>query len=269
MKIAITGAYGFLGSYTTDLLLKDGHEINCFDRQKHSLESASSLSGFLKNAEIVIHLAGSNRADPETLLRVNTLGTQVLLSAIETYCPRARLIFASSFQVYARHSVYALSKLFAEELIGYAARENNLFSIILRFANLYGPGGKPNYNSVIATFADRIKRNLPLEINNDGSQKRDYLFVTDAAEAIKKAINYKQEDVCEIFDICSGTNISLNKVIATFRKHCSHDINITYRQNVRQSEWSIPKRSYREAEEKLHWVPRVSFDEGIRRMIYD
>src|SRR3989344_3215110 len=189
INVAVTGADGFLGRHVVEKLKKESNIVLfLFDRSKQSLFRVNSLRQFLNKKDVIIHLAAVNRDNNSNLIKVNCLGILGLLEGICKYSPNAKLIFSSSFQVYEKESMYGLSKKFAEELIEYYSKKNNIKSIILRIANIYGSGGKPFYNSAIATFVYQIKTGKPLIINGDGKQKRDYIHVTDVVDAIMKCI---------------------------------------------------------------------------------
>src|SRR6266404_193061 len=183
-KIAITGAEGFIGSYLKKRLQQENIPFREFDRKKYSLDRPESMKDFLIDIDIVVHLAGANRDTPINILKTNAIDTGGLLQAMSLYAPASRIIFASSFWVYSNNSLYGLSKKMAEEIIEYYARTTSLRGTILRISNVYGPGGKPFYNSVIATFAHLIKNKEKISIIGDGSDMRDYIYVGDVIEAI-------------------------------------------------------------------------------------
>ena len=185
MKVAITGASGFVGSYLLEALRKEKITFATFNHKKHDLFRPETLRDLVKDKDVIIHLAGVNRDDDLTnITKVNVLGTKGLLDAMLMYSPLAKLIFISSFQAYLQENIYGASKRNAEELIESYVNRSKLTAIILRFTNMYGPGSKPFYNSVIATFAHQIQKGEPIVINGDGEQKRDYLYITDGANAI-------------------------------------------------------------------------------------
>lgn len=263
MNVAITGTNGFLGKHLLESL-KNDFEIVPFDRTKHDLFSVISLESFLKEAEVVVHLAGANRDTDYNLLRINVLGTTNLLEAIKKYSPMAKIIFASSFQVY-DDTIYGLSKKLAEDAILFFSRIYDIKSIILRISNIYGHGGRPFYNSVIATFIHLIKNNKPIVINGTGEQRRDYVYVDDVVAAIKKAISYENVGT-ETFDICSEEMTSINKLIGYFKKICKKEIKVEYNKEestVRQE----TKGSYLNAQNKLSWKPVFSIEEGLKEMM--
>ncbi len=265
-KLVLTGSNGFLGSYVAKTFDTSLFDIYYFDRTKHSLTDPKSLSELFSGAEIIIHLAGANRDTAVTILSVNTVGTLGVLEAMKTYCPVAKLIYSSSFQVYGPPNIYSYSKKYAEELIEYYTNTSQISAIVLRIANLYGKGSKPFYNTVIATFAELINTGKTLEISGDGEQKKDFIHVSDVAEAIKKCALYVPKQKTEYFDICTGKTIALNEIISIFKKVSGKDIYVRYKNQDKKNDPDIIK-DYNDAEEKLGWSPEKNIEDGLKEMI--
>ncbi|HEX8964930.1 MAG TPA: NAD(P)-dependent oxidoreductase [Patescibacteria group bacterium] len=260
MKIAITGSKGFLGQYVIKVL--EGNTITEFNHEKNSLFSVNSLKDFVTDQDAVIHIAGLNRATDYNLLKTNVLGTAGILEAIKQFNPKIKFIFTSSAQVLDIKNLYGVSKLEAEEIIEWYTKLTEISGIILRISNIYGPKGKPFYNSVIATFAHLIQENKPLQINGDGNQKRDYIFVSDVAEAIKSALYCNNK--FEIFDICSNTQTSLNDIIEISSRLLGKNIAVSYNKEV-PSLGDAHIQSFKRAQEILQWEPKISLEEGLRQ----
>lgn len=267
MKVALTGSGGFLGSYVLQLLNESEINVSIFDKRKHSLDDPQSLQDFLLGSTCVVHLAGVNRSDDQDILRVNTLGTQGLLIGMSRFCKGATIVFASSFQIYNSKNIYGLSKLFAEKLIQNFASRKLLSASILRFSNLYGPGAKPDYNSVIATFAEKIRKHEQLNVHGDGLAKRDFLYVTDAARAVQAAIEMKRPRRFAIYNICSGKQESLRHVLKLLQKMTPYDINKLYNATMTKDEWQVGEKNYLKAKGALSWEPTVTLEEGIKRLL--
>lgn len=262
-KIAITGADGFIGSFVVKKFKQKKAKITIFNYKKHILLDSESLKSFVKNQDVIIHLAGVNRATNEELLKVNTLGTMSLLEAVLKYSPTTRIIFASTFQVYLPQSYYGLSKKFAEYLLMFFARNYNIKSIVLRLSNVYGPGGKPFYNSVIATFAHLFKNGGVLSINGDGSTKRDFIYVEDVAEAFIKAAQRDFRKNFQTIDICSGKETSLNQVIKILKRLSGKKIEVVYNKGAKEKPWLTSDKNYKMAEKLLKWHPKTNLKKGL------
>lgn len=266
MKVAITGASGFVGSHLLEALRKEKIIFATFNPKKHDLFRPETLRGLVKDKDVVIHLAGVNRdSDVSNIMKVNVLGTKGLLDAMLLYAPTAKIVFISSFQAYLEDNIYGASKRNAEELIESYVHRSQLTAIILRFTNMYGPGCKPFYNSVIATFSHQIRKGKSIVINGDGSQKRDYLYVTDGVDAIYKALSYTPQKVM-YFDICSGTQTSLNEVLLMLQKYASKKVIVRYNKEVEASDWGL-RKNYQKAKQILGWEPKVSIEKGLQMLM--
>lgn len=265
MNIVVTGGTGFIGRHLVSRLKELGYKPVLFNKKKHNIFNTNSLKRLFDKKNVVIHLAAINR-DPDTsnLLRINILGTKNILDAMALYCPEAKLIFISSFQSYLPSSVYGASKKIAEELIiEYSQKKVIKNSIILKLTNIYGSDCKPFYNSVIATFLYLIKKRKQLVIDGDGTQKRDYLYIDDAVEAIIKSIDYEPK-IYQSFDICTAKILSLKQVIETLRDNVKSKIDVNY-QNKKIEDWLI-KKNYSKAKKLLGWEPKINFNEGIKKI---
>lgn len=267
IKVAIAGANGFLGTHLVSTLRqKKNFQLSLFDFKKHSLFKTETLKNFLSDKEAIIHLAGANRDSNYNLVKVNTLGTLGLLEAASQYSPKAKVIFSSSFQAYSASSIYGLSKKFAEDLIKSYSQNSPLKGIIFRIANIYGPGAKPFYNSVIATFIQQIKKDEPLTINGDGKQKRDYVYVEDVVTAIIKAVFYEPKEEVETFNLCSSKLTSLNEIIKILKEFSPKKIRVRYNKGYQGFEWSI-KKDYQKTAKYLDWQPKVTIKKGLEKTL--
>lgn len=271
IKVAVTGSRGFLGGHVIERLRKHKNiSVYSFDRQRHNLLRIKSLEDFLSKKDVIIHLAAVNKDSNANFIKVNTLGVLGLLEGICKYSPGAKLIFASSFQAYDKKSLYGLSKKFAEEIIRLYAKKNNIKSIILRISNIYGPGGKPFYNSVIATFIHQLKKTLPIVINGNGKQKRDYIYIDDAVDAIIKCISYIPSSNVTSVDICSGTLTSINDIVSTLKRVSTRNVRTIYNKSFHGALGNIEKkRNFTYAKRLLSWKPTISLTTGLTSMLKD
>lgn len=184
MKVAVTGAGGFIGSALCPLLAELGHEVLRLDPK--SLQNL--------NAEVVIHLAAiaHRRATAEELQRVNMdLAVQVGRAAAAA---GARMLFVSSLKVHGEQSdaplhegsplapgdPYARSKARAEEALRALA---GLRLTVLRPPLVYGPGVKANFLALLKAVA----RGLPLPLGSV-TNRRSVLYVGNLARAIARCI---------------------------------------------------------------------------------
>jgi nucleoside-diphosphate-sugar epimerase len=231
LRIGITGASGFIGKHLTDALQQTaGAEIRSIRLRVDGSANSGELARFVSGLDCVYHLAGVNRGADEDILRGNVLTTLRLLESLRAHGkPTVRLVFASSAQVYkpggprgplresARiepESLYGVSKRAAEELIRLAG----LDAVILRLANVYGPGCRPYYNSVVATFCARAARREPLTLHGDGRQGRDFVYITDVVRALMlTATRPAKKKAVTVFNVASGKIVSLQRIVREIR----------------------------------------------------
>ena len=221
MRIGVTGAKGFIGTHLVTALKKQGTVVTL--PRKKDLPGKQDLKQFVTDTDLFFHLGGVNRGPDEAILNGNIIATSRLLESILNFGKSsARLVFASSSQVYHLansptpiretkkinpDTIYGISKQSAENLI----RVSGLPFAILRLANVYGPGCRPNYNSVVATLCSRAVNNLPLMINGEGRQGRDFIYIDDVVRAFVLAGFEPLSGAGNIFNVSSGETVSIKK----------------------------------------------------------
>lgn len=281
MRIGITGSNGFIGSHVYHHL-KNNFDCELFDRKKYNILDAESMKEFVQDKNYILHLAGSNRASNGELVKVNTLGTINLLEAIRKYSPNnTKLIFSSSMQVYGLsnnlkffneidkvnpYNVYGLSKLYAEETIKKYSEWYGITSLIFRTSNVYGPGCKPYYNSAIATFIDLIKKDKTITINGKGDQSRDFIYISDVAEAFSLSLKYNLNKY-ETINICTGKPVSINDVISMLEIVSNRPLKIEYKVSNEPLNYLIGDPS--KAIKTIGFTYSVKLEDGLKKAFYE
>jgi UDP-2-acetamido-2,6-beta-L-arabino-hexul-4-ose reductase len=192
-RVAITGAAGFLGWHLRCALrMREGWVAIPIDRATFS--EPDRLRAAVADADAVVHLAGINRAPEAEVAAGNPALARTLVEALQGSGSRAHLLYANS--VHSRDpnlpaaslSVYGRSKREAAGILGeWAARQGSPFTDI-RFPHLFGEGGRPHYNSAIATFCHQLAEGEPPRITVDGEvelfhAQRACDLIVDAIEA--------------------------------------------------------------------------------------
>lgn len=269
-KIAITGASGFIG---TELVQEFKKDKNLFLRVLDPLDMKSlfdlqSLKNFVEGCDVVYHLAGLKDSNDLNLHRVNVTGTKNLLEAVRQTAPKTHLVFSSSFAVYKTPDIgevvdekfptnprnkYGATKLLAEESIKFYSNVYKIKSTILRISNIYG---------VIYDFVRKIKNGEEIKIESDGGQTRDFIYISDVIRAFILAC--KDDRSCGIYNICSGTEISIKNLIflienVTNKKAVISSVSETNQDGYWRGDFTLAKKSF-------GWEPKVALKDGISKI---
>lgn len=251
MHYLVTGGCGFIGSHLVDLLLKNGHRITVIDDlstgKRENLPANVELiaadittpgvfDNIVSNVDGCFHLAAIvsvQRSTDEWLrsYQVNQGGTVALFDALIRNKRLIPVVFASSAATYGDCqnipidesspsvplSAYGVDKLACEWHGRIAATIHAIPVIGLRFFNVYGARQDPMspYSGVISIFARRMKNNLPVTINGDGEQTRDFIYVGDIARGLLLSINILEKKTITygIYNLCTGIETSINKLV--------------------------------------------------------
>lgn len=298
MKCVVTGGAGFIGSHLCELLLKEGHEViavdNLINGRSSNFDSYKnhpnfsfkeidilefvSLRKIVKGSDWVFHLAAladivPSIEEPRHYYEINVTGT---LNVVEA-CKEAKikkLLYAASSSCYGIPNKYptpestktfpeypyALTKYLGEQLILHWSNVYQLPAISLRLFNVYGPRSRTNgtYGAVFGVFLAQKLAGKPYTIVGDGTQSRDFTYVTDVAKAFYKAA--KSDLQQGVFNVGSGNHYSINYLVELLQGEKVH----------------IPKRpgepdctfaDTNAIQEAFNWSPEVSFEEGVEQIL--
>ncbi|MFC4683934.1 NAD-dependent epimerase/dehydratase family protein [Exiguobacterium sp. s149] len=194
MNILVTGAKGFVGQNLVAELEARGHDVFSVGRDT----TEDTFRRCCQAAEFVYHLAGVNRSESEAVFAEGNAGvTRWLIETLASTKNEAPIMFASSIQA-TQDNPYGLSKLAAEHLLMEAHQTTGRTVYIFRFPNLFGKWGRPDYNSVVATFCYRMARNLPIEIH-DPTRKVRLAYIDDAIHRLVCLIDTFREQANEVY----------------------------------------------------------------------
>lgn len=294
MRALVTGGAGFIGSHLVDRLLRDGHDVAVIDDLSTGrLSNFDSVRGhprlvvheadvaahakirpLFQGVDRVFHLAAladivPSVSNPQAYYHVNVTGTFSVLEAARLAGVR-RFVYAASSSCYGIPDVcptpetadmrpqypYALTKYLGEQLTSHWHQVYGLRTVSLRFFNVYGPRSRSSgtYGAVLGVFLAQKLAGQPFTVVGDGSQTRDFTFVSDVVAAMVAAAD---SDIAgEAFNVGSGGTYSVNQIVALLGGDVVH----------------IPKRpgepdctfgDIRKIRRVLGWKPSVSLDEGV------
>lgn len=166
MKIGITGQAGFVGSHLYNTLnLKE--EVQLIPFERGFFNAPEALDRFVNSCDAIVHLAAMNRhEDPQVIYNTNLHLVEQLISAMERTGATPHLVFSSSTQE-ENDNLYGKSKKEGKELLMAWAEKSGGRLTSLTIPNVFGPFGKPNYNSVVATFCHKVARGESPKIIQD------------------------------------------------------------------------------------------------------
>lgn len=249
MIFLVTGGAGFIGAALANHLADAGHEVRVLDDlsggdqarlSEHVLFSRGDVNDrprlwtLLQGVECVYHLAArvsvaESVLYPREYNAVNVGGTVALMEAIRDAGVR-RVVLASSGAVYGAQleqplreemnirpdTPYAVSKRAAELYLHTIGSLWNIETVALRIFNAYGPG-QPlpvAHASVVARFLANAATRQSLVVNNDGSQTRDFVYISDVVNALVAASTAENINR-QVINVGSGRETSIRELLNT------------------------------------------------------
>lgn len=298
MKALVTGGAGFIGSHMAEGLLARGHEVVILDNfvggkleNIHHLADAPGLSvhdadvadldtikPHFRGVQWVFHFAGMadivpSIDNPMKYHHANVNGTVSVLEAARQAGVGKFLYAASSTcyglpdQVPTSESApirpmypYALTKYLGEQCVMHWNEVYKLPSISLRLFNVYGLRSRTagSYGAVFGVFLAQKLAGKSLTIVGDGTQTRDFTFVTDVVDCFLQAADSDVDG--EIFNVGSGGTYSVNYLAELLGGDSVH----------------IPKRpgepdctfaNIEKVRRMLGWQPKVKLETGVQVMV--
>ncbi len=293
----VTGGAGFIGSHTVDKLLRENYIVRVIDNlvsgresnlEKHKTDprllcewrdvcKLNKNNALFKGAKYVFHFAGigdliPSIENPEKYMMNNVQGTVKVLE-----CSREnkikKFVYAASSSCYGlakiptkeNHPIkpeypYALSKYLGEESTFHWKKIYDLPVNSIRIFNAYGTRVRTTgaYGAVFGVFLKQKLAGKPFTVVGNGKQKRDFVYVSDVANAFLLAAKTKL--VGKIWNLGSGKPQSVNKLIEILKG------DVVY----------IPKRpgepectyaDITKIKKDLAWKPKIKFKKGVELML--
>ncbi|MCE9520539.1 MAG: GDP-mannose 4,6-dehydratase [Verrucomicrobia bacterium] len=297
-KLAVvTGGAGFIGSHMADLLLDEGCRVHVIDNlvggrldnlaHRHGNENLvvdtrdirdlPADDSLFTGADYVFHFAGIGDIVPSIdrpvdYLSTNVMGTVKVLEAAR-HARVKKLVYAASSSCYGLAGVptaesapisteypYALSKYMGEEAVLHWGKVYRLPVNSIRIFNAYGTRSKTSgaYGAVFGVFLAQKLAGKPFTVVGDGTQRRDFLYVTDIARAFYLAAT--TERVNEIYNLGAGNPQPVNRLIELLGGPVIH---LPKRPGEPECTWADITKITND----LGWKQRVTFEEGVAEML--
>ena len=222
MNILVTGSDGFVGKNLVERLSRfDGVRVIKFNKGHDSVR----LSEVVRDVDFVFHLAGVNRpVEQKDFYSGNgdlTKSLVDLLVSVNNFVP---ILLPSSTQVSASND-YGKSKLISEDHIKNYSRNYNVPVFIYRLPGIFGKWGKPNYNSVIATWCHNISRGEKIEIS-DKHCELDLIYIDDLVDSFVSKLDQDESNFdCLVGNVYTENLGRISSLLHSFKlSRCTGEI---------------------------------------------
>ncbi len=301
MRISLIGGGGFIGKNLCEALLGLGHDVRVFDRPSadrdfspnimQSVEwiegdfmRSSEISEALCDCEVVFHLVSTtlpknSNDDPTYDAGSNIVPSIHLMEAAKRSGVRKVVFISSGGTVYGipekvpipeTHQTdpicaYGISKLAIEKYLAFFHYHDGLDYTILRISNAYGPYQRPDGDQgAIAVFLYKALNGDTIEIWGDGSVTRDFIYISDAVDALVRTLDYNGDD--HIFNVGSGQGCTLNEIIESIESVLGCPVKRRHMQG-RALDVPVNVLDISRIRHKMGWMPKISLADGIGRTL--
>jgi UDP-glucose 4-epimerase len=297
-RVLITGGAGFIGSHTVDNFLKKGFKVRVIDNliggnlkniehlknnknfqfEKQDILNLDKVRKFISECDYVVHFAGigdivPSIKYPKKYFENNVLGTVKVLDFLDPKKIK-KFVYAASSSCYGKaktptdenHNInplypYALSKYQGEQIALHWHKVYKFPVNSIRIFNAYGTRSRTTgaYGAVFGVFLKQLIAKQPLTVVGDGSQRRDFLYVSDVAEAFYLATTTKITG--SIWNLGSGNPQSVKKLVQLLKPKKVIFI------PKRPGEPNITYANIKKIQKDLKWKPIISFEEGVSKIL--
>jgi UDP-glucose 4-epimerase len=295
----VTGGAGFIGSHLVDRLITLGRRVRVVDNfasghRRNLAQHAGSAALEIVEADVadsaamlaaaegverVFHVAAladivPSIQKPDAYFRANVDGTFATLQAARA-AQVARFVYVASSSCYGIPDAYptsedaeirpqypyALTKWLGECLVMHWAQIYGLPALSLRFFNIYGPRARTSgtYGAVFGVFLAQMLAGKPLTIVGDGTQQRDFTYVSDAVEALIAAA--RSDRVGRSYNVGSDNPVPVNRLVELLRAR--ETVHIPRRPGEPDCTFADTGRIKAE----LGWAARVPIEQGVAHMM--
>jgi len=293
----VTGGAGFIGSHMVDLLVDRGFRVHAIDNlvggrvanleqhrenpdvilDERDVRALAPGDPIFTGTRYVFHFAGigdivPSIERPAEYMDANVQGTVRVLEAARA-AGVAKLVYAASSSCYGLAAVptaedhpinpeypYALSKYLGEMAVLHWHRVYHMPVNSIRIFNAYGTRSRTSgaYGAVFGVFLRQKLAGKPFTVVGEGTQRRDFLYVTDVAAAFLRAA--ETDRTGEVWNLGAGNPQAVNRLVELLGGTVVH---VPKRPREPECTWADIGKITRD----LEWRPRVTFEEGVRRIL--
>ena len=189
IKVGITGQNGFMGGHLYNFLGTKNEQVLRISFEREFFKNENDLQKFVSSCDVVVHIAAMNRHDDEQVIYETNIDlVQRLIKACVSTKSTPKIIFSSSTQE-EKDNLYGRSKREGRKLLENWAKENNGAVTSLIIPNVFGPFGKPFYNSFIATFSHQIIQGEEPTVINDSTV--NLIYINELSKVFHEEITKK------------------------------------------------------------------------------
>jgi UDP-glucose 4-epimerase len=293
----LVGGNGFIGLHVAGQLQSLGHEVTVAGRSGRAPDgfryrecelASADWAALIADQDVIHHYAWgtvpkTSDDDPVADLDVHVRSSLKLLEAAKAAGGK-RILFASSGGTVYGHlervpvseadtprpiGVYGAAKLAVETYMRVYHRQGTIDCRVARLANPYGVvAATRSEQGLLSIFARKALFDEPLVIWGDGETVRDYIHISDAADALCRVALAELDDRPEmpIFNIGSGVGLSINEIVLMLERQLNKRLSPT-RGEARSFDVPISVLDIRRAQAELGWSPRITAEAGIALLL--
>lgn len=294
----VTGGAGFIGSHMVDLCVEQGCRVHVIDNMvggraanldqhrsnpdvvldERDIRAVQPGDALFKDVSYVIHFAGIGDIVPSIerpmeYMSANVQGTVHMLEAAREAGTLRKFVYAASSSCYGLaqtptgedHPIrpeypYALSKYQGEMASFHWHGVYHLPVNAIRIFNAYGTRSRTSgaYGAVFGVFLRQKLAGKPFTVVGDGTQRRDFLFVTDVARAFWLAATTDRTG--EVWNLGAGNPQSVNRLVELLQGEVVHI-------PKRPGEPDVTHANIAKIQRELGWKQEVSFEQGVAKVV--
>ncbi len=272
MKIAVTGASGFIGSILVPRLKAAEHEVVTIDIAADSNQDVRNqkiLNEMFEGCDAIIHLAAligaRDSSEFEAFHGTNVMGSWNVVKAAKV-ARVPKIVFASSAAVRTLRSYYATSKALSETLVRGVSRQTGIDFVGLRLFNVYGPTQTTEHGALIPMVIQDIQKGRATTVHSTGQQTRDFVFVDDVAQCFLQAAERQERFNGLCFDVGTGWATRVLTLIRKLYDVADKQPHIKFERMHRDSVIMHSRADPAMCGERLGMRDYVALDDGLARV---